>query len=62
MYILCINFSTTWFNKHKICIFQEILEKLWLHRLLASYANKNYLNVIFQSKYAAGKILYDYMQ
>ena len=47
---------------HKICIFPIILEKLWQQRPLASYARKNYMNIIFQNKYIACKILYNSIQ
>ena len=43
----------------KCAFFPKNLEKIWLQRPLASYACKNYINVIFHRKYIACKILND---
>ena len=42
--------------------FPKIREKLRQQRLLASYARKNYIRIIFQKKYIAGIISSDSMQ
>ena len=62
MYILQINFCAISANGTQNLHVLENSRKNLTTAPLANYARKNYINIIFQNKSIAYKILHDYIQ